>query len=333
MAAAVPLLLAGLLPIDSGLEERWSLGGRWLYPVGDPHIVGRPGPDGDPGYSVTRNVGGPRSARHRGADLSNRRAGGVVRAAAHGIVVSAADAGNGFGRHVVIAHRLPEGDLVYSVYAHLLAKSVQVSPGERVVLGQRLGRVGSTGDATAPHLHFEVRRPSDPGERWEKAEAVDPVAFVAARLPTRDRDSTWARPYLEWAECAGIIAPEDAATAPVSRGRWRRALAAALCPSRPFGLGTRPDHITLSSKPALETRDAVGPLDLVTWPELARDLSRAKGGFCSPPDSTPAEIRRESCRRRYDDDRPGAHPQELRHRKGLPTFADVSLILIDAASR
>jgi murein DD-endopeptidase MepM/ murein hydrolase activator NlpD len=44
---------------------------------------------------------------------------------------------------------------VRTLYAHL--SSIDVRDGDVVATGRRLGRVGETGDATAPHLHFEVR--------------------------------------------------------------------------------------------------------------------------------------------------------------------------------
>ena len=205
VAATATLLLGGILPETSQLEARWAIAGRWQFPVGDLRdFSGRVESD-DRGYTVTRNVGGP--SRHLGADLSNRQAGGTVRAAAHGVVVlaSTADAGNGYGLHVVLAHRLPDGEIVFSVYAHLAPGTVVVRPGTRVVEGETLGRVGATGDATAPHLHFEVRAPRDPWQRWEKAEAVDPIAFVRARLPELRPETTWVSPYLDWSESAGLI--------------------------------------------------------------------------------------------------------------------------------
>ena len=52
-----------------------------------------------------------------------------------------------------------------TLYAHMLAGSRQVSPGQKVSQGQVLGTVGSTGNSSGTHLHFEVRvggRPVNP---------------------------------------------------------------------------------------------------------------------------------------------------------------------------
>jgi murein DD-endopeptidase MepM/ murein hydrolase activator NlpD len=57
----------------------------------------------------------------------------------------------GWGKLVVVAH----ADGVRTLYAHL--SSIAVRVGARVGTGDRLGAVGATGDATGPHLHFEVR--------------------------------------------------------------------------------------------------------------------------------------------------------------------------------
>jgi murein DD-endopeptidase MepM/ murein hydrolase activator NlpD len=57
----------------------------------------------------------------------------------------------GYGNLVVVGH----GHGVHSFYAHL--SSIAVRGGQRVRTGRVLGRVGATGEATGPHLHFEVR--------------------------------------------------------------------------------------------------------------------------------------------------------------------------------
>ncbi|GHC98746.1 hypothetical protein GCM10010313_08100 [Streptomyces violarus] len=90
-----------------------------------------------------------------------------IRSVAAGSVVSAGWGGS-FGYQVVVRH----GDGRYSQYAHLSAISVR--DGQTVTAGQRLGRSGSTGNSSGPHLHFEVR--TGPGFGTD----VDPVAYLRA---------------------------------------------------------------------------------------------------------------------------------------------------------
>ncbi|MER5377474.1 transglycosylase family protein [Streptomyces sp. NPDC002553] len=91
-----------------------------------------------------------------------------VKAVASGTVVSAGWGGS-FGYQVVVRH----ADGHYSQYAHLSAISVR--DGQSVGAGQRIGRSGSTGNSTGPHLHFEVRTGPSFGSD------VDPVAYLRAR--------------------------------------------------------------------------------------------------------------------------------------------------------
>jgi hypothetical protein len=94
---------------------------------------------------------GPRGTGfHPGVDLP-APAGTPVGAAAAGRVVFAGYETGGYGRLVEVAH----GNGVVSMYAHLSRISVRV--GASVGVGTRVGLVGSTGEATGPHLHFEVR--------------------------------------------------------------------------------------------------------------------------------------------------------------------------------
>ncbi|MEU6252489.1 transglycosylase family protein [Streptomyces sp. NPDC047043] len=90
-----------------------------------------------------------------------------VKSVAAGRVVSAGWAGS-YGYQVLIRH----SDGRYTQYAHLSAISVKA--GQGVGGGQRIGRSGSTGNATGPHLHFEVR--TGPGFGTD----VDPVAYLRA---------------------------------------------------------------------------------------------------------------------------------------------------------
>ncbi len=70
--------------------------------------------------------------------------------------IAAGEAGS-VGESVIIEHGAGE----YSVYAHLLPGSITVKPGDKVGSGQVIGRLGSSGNSTEPHLHFQVcDRPS-----------------------------------------------------------------------------------------------------------------------------------------------------------------------------
>jgi len=89
-------------------------------------------------------------AMHRGVDIANRY-GAPAYATAAGIVVFAGKAKD-FGYMVEIAH----GYGYLTRYGHL--SSISVQAGDEVKTGQLLGRIGSTGRSTGPHLHYEVHR-------------------------------------------------------------------------------------------------------------------------------------------------------------------------------
>jgi murein DD-endopeptidase MepM/ murein hydrolase activator NlpD len=101
---------------------------------------------------------------HNGIDIGAPE-GTAVHAARDGIV---AEVGTSpvLGTYVVVTH--PGG--WQTVYGHL--SSAAVAAGTKVALGALLGSVGSTGKATGPHLHFEVRR---------KGGAVDPFPLLASK--------------------------------------------------------------------------------------------------------------------------------------------------------
>jgi murein DD-endopeptidase MepM/ murein hydrolase activator NlpD len=94
---------------------------------------------------------GPRDGQfHTGVDYPVAR-GTTVFAAGRGCVSSAGWTVGGYGKLVVIGHRLG----MTSWYAHL--SRILVHPGQCVVAGTPIGRAGSTGRSTGPHLHFELR--------------------------------------------------------------------------------------------------------------------------------------------------------------------------------
>ena len=60
------------------------------------------------------------------------------------------------GLHVIVEHRLPNGETFFSIYGHF--DTVWVQEGDDVRPGQALGIVGMTGNTTAPHVHLQVDR-------------------------------------------------------------------------------------------------------------------------------------------------------------------------------
>jgi len=90
--------------------------------------------------------------RHQGQDLAAASRTPVV--APHAGVVEAVDyQARGAGNYVAIAS---DGEDYHFVFMHLRAGSLRVVVGQRVRLGQRIAAVGSTGESSGPHLHFEI---------------------------------------------------------------------------------------------------------------------------------------------------------------------------------
>ncbi|MFH8991967.1 M23 family metallopeptidase [Streptomyces sp. NPDC017940] len=113
------------------------------------------------------SVGERWAGRHTGQDFAVG-IGAPVRSVGDGRVVRVS-CGGGFGIEVVVRHE----DDAYTQYAHLA--SAAVDQGELVRVGQWIGQVGTTGNSTGPHLHFEARRTPHHGS------GVDPVEWLAER--------------------------------------------------------------------------------------------------------------------------------------------------------
>jgi murein DD-endopeptidase MepM/ murein hydrolase activator NlpD len=136
---------------------------------------------------------------HTGVDLA-APTGQAVHASERGTVTFIGTEPRGYGKYVVVRH---DGGYA-SYYAHLSAFDPALRVGARVVRGQRVGAVGSTGTATGPHLHFEVRqnnRPVDPVVLMQAANAsvlkgARRVAFdrVAGAARTRLAAASWSSP-------------------------------------------------------------------------------------------------------------------------------------------
>jgi murein DD-endopeptidase MepM/ murein hydrolase activator NlpD len=91
-----------------------------------------------------------------------------VKAAAAGTVIFAGWKNNGGGYQVWISH----GSNLYTTYNHM--SSISVGRGQHVGRGQQVGRVGQSGNATGPHLHFEVWR----GPIWNGGTRVNPLIYL-----------------------------------------------------------------------------------------------------------------------------------------------------------
>jgi murein DD-endopeptidase MepM/ murein hydrolase activator NlpD len=97
------------------------------------------------------DIFGPRHDRfHTGIDIP-ARTGTAVAAAGSGVVTAAGWSTGGWGYIVAVDHGLG----LQSISAHLSRVDVRV--GQRISAGARVGAVGASGDATGPHLHFELR--------------------------------------------------------------------------------------------------------------------------------------------------------------------------------
>lgn len=99
---------------------------------------------------------------HEGIDFTAPE-GTAIQATGTGQVITVRKQKSGYGRHVVIDHGF-EG--YQTLYAHM--DEIQVKVGDKVVKGQQIGTVGTTGTSTAPHCHYEVRI---------NGRAVDPIHY------------------------------------------------------------------------------------------------------------------------------------------------------------
>lgn len=113
------------------------------------------------GYGGRNNPTGNGGQFHQGVDLA-APSGTPIYAVTGGTVEQAGDAGDGYGTLV----RIKSGNTV-TYYGH--QSSVNVAVGDTVAAGDQIGSVGSTGNSTGPHLHFEVRN---------NGSSVEPVAYL-----------------------------------------------------------------------------------------------------------------------------------------------------------
>lgn len=126
-------------------------GGQFLFPLASYKYV-----SSDYGYRNAPTAGA--STFHKGIDFA--AAYGTDIYAAYDGEVAAASYSGAMGNYIMIDH----GDGLYTVYEHCSA--LYVSKGDRVVMGQTIAAVGSTGISTGNHLHFGVRRNGEYTSPW-----------------------------------------------------------------------------------------------------------------------------------------------------------------------
>jgi murein DD-endopeptidase MepM/ murein hydrolase activator NlpD len=105
---------------------------------------------------------------HQGQDLA-AASGTPVVAPYRGVVTAVQYQARGAGRYVVI-----DGEDYDYVFMHLRTGSIVVREGERVRTGQAIGEVGSTGESSGPHLHFELWE----GAWYDGGHPIDPLALL-----------------------------------------------------------------------------------------------------------------------------------------------------------
>lgn len=139
-------------------EEAASGGGNIIN--GKPSEYGYIFPVAGLGLGNINNKTYPSYKGHTGIDVNINVIGKSVVAVKSGTVVTSKALKNpngsyrSYGEYVVINHH----DGTMTLYAHMLAGSRKVVEGQKVEQGQVIGTVGSTGNSTGPHLHFEVRK-------------------------------------------------------------------------------------------------------------------------------------------------------------------------------
>ncbi len=143
------IILIGTKTVTStpGYSNPGTSTGRFIWPTVGAYTISS--------YYGYRNPSISGWGWHGGIDII--RAGGnstgiPVVAAGSGTVISAVRGYSGYGHTVVISH----GNGLTTRYAHMQPGSLNVYVGQYVYQGQQIGRIGSTGNSTGPHLHFEV---------------------------------------------------------------------------------------------------------------------------------------------------------------------------------
>lgn len=120
----------------------------------------------------THPITGAKTSKHHGTDFAQPGTHNIKAAAAG--TVTRSYRSTSYGECVFILHNI-RGQQFESVYAHMRAGSRRVSVGQKVKQGQIIGIMGSTGNSTGQHLHFELHK-----GRWNinKTNGVNPLKYL-----------------------------------------------------------------------------------------------------------------------------------------------------------
>lgn len=186
-----PLMTLGIIEIgditgggdssENGYSDITSNSSYW-WPIGSSEteiINGKEFAKGDPTSTyISCGYGNVCYNGHTGIDIGNLGYGSNyhnVIAALDGTVEKVNDGvadgtGTSYGNYVKIKHN----DGNYTIYGHMYINSIKVSVGDSVKQGQVIGKMGSSGNSSGPHLHFEIR---------VNGSAADPQNFVSTSNP------------------------------------------------------------------------------------------------------------------------------------------------------
>ncbi|MBF6297420.1 peptidoglycan DD-metalloendopeptidase family protein [Nocardia amamiensis] len=157
------------------------------------------------GTFTVSDVFGSRGGAHRGVDMAAAD-GTPIFSVSDGRVVAAGPA-SGFGNWVVVDSVDNNGRSYSAVYGHMWDSGVLVRAGDTVAAGQHIGAVGSAGESSGPHLHFEIV----PGGRFTGGRQIDPLPWLDG-APTPDIGGAHAfssdpRCSLGFGTAGGALAP------------------------------------------------------------------------------------------------------------------------------
>ncbi len=128
---------------------------------------------------------------HEGIDFAGLLNGQpvAVKAAQIGVVSGVFDRPDGYGKHIIIRHEWPDGNVYSSWYGHLSQMDVEV--GQNVAPGQTIGITGDTGNSEGVHLHLTLQHHGHGLPDYVVPDVVDPLPFLRDSPPPPPTGEAW----------------------------------------------------------------------------------------------------------------------------------------------